>query len=163
MNKTDGLKKMTEIVSLAAERFTELGITAKIETDYMNRMLGPVGSIEKAKYITVTLILSTDEIQKDEEYCLSLGAEIKGSNIDDSILEKSIANFEQMIEETVDKLSEYENKTEAITVLAQTASEEVERLMEKIKASEKKQRLITYIGIAVIIVIFVILMGAGLF
>lgn len=156
MNYKEALERMTEAVSKCGEGFDTLGVTAKLEYDYMDRIMKSVDSPEKAKYLTVTLVLRTESTPENEEYCLSLGAEVKNGRVNEDILERDIESFEALVSDTKLKIPEYDSSEIAIRELANQASEEFKLLVQKIKDDEKKQKLTSIIGIGCVIAIFII-------
>lgn len=153
MKLDEALSAMTSLVEEQSKRFIGLGVTAKIETDLMDRALGSVTSPKKARFVTVTLVLSAEGITEGEEYCLSLGAEIKGSKVNETIA-KDMDSFVNMVDEALEQLSSYENKAEGIKALATAASREFDELVDKIKGESKKQKITGLISVLAIIAIF---------
>ena len=66
-----------------------------------------------------------------------------------------------MVSETLSRLSEYDSNSAAITALANEAQAEYEKLVEKLRADQKKQRIISAIGLSLVIVGIVILFIAA--
>ena len=123
----------------------------------MNSFLATVTEPKKAKFATVSVVISTDDTEEGDEYCLSVGAEIRFGKIDDGQLEKDLAEFGRMVDETVDRLRSYATKSEGISVLAAEANAEYEKLVEKLREDQKKQSVISAIGMALFIVGIVVL------
>ena len=69
---TESYEKADEYARL----FTEAGVTVKKDVRYLNRFFAEIQNPKRAKYMTVTLTLSTDKLEEDYEYCLSIGAEL---------------------------------------------------------------------------------------
>ena len=153
----EALDKMKAVAEAAAERFREDGFNAKVETSYMNAFLATVTEPKKAKFATVSVVISTEDTEEGEEYCLSVGAEIRFGKIDDGQLEKDLAEFGRMVDETVERLRSYATKSEGISVLAAEANAEYEKLVEKLREDQKKQSVISAIGMALFIVGIVVL------
>lgn len=149
--------KMIALAKAAAERFRADGLIAKVEVGYMNGFLAMITDEKRAKFITVSVVITTEHIEIGEEYCLSVGAEIRGGKVDDAQLEKDLAEFEGIIDETAERLSGYENKSVGVTTLAEEANAEYDKLVEKLRDDQKKQRVISAIGMALFIVGIVIL------
>ena len=163
MNYTHAIEKMTEVLERAKEGFDTLGVSVKLEFDYMDRVMKSIGSPEKAKYITATLVLSTAQTKEGDEYCLSLGAEVNSGKVSEETLNSDIKNFLTLVAETKERIQNSDNPEVAIQELANEASLEFQELVEKIKENEKKSRLTSIIGIACVIAIFVIITAVSLF
>ena len=163
MNYTEAIEKMTEVLEGAKAGFDTLGVSTKIEYDYMDRVMNSIRGPEKAKYITATLVLSTPEIKEGEEYCLSLGAEINSGKVSEDTLGGDVERFLALVKETEERIASSNSAEVAIRELANEASLEFQELVGKIKDEEKKSRLTSIIGIACVIAIFVIITAVSLF
>ena len=152
--------KMMAVAEAAAEKFRADGLIAKVEVGYMNAFLAMITDPKKARFITVSVVISTEHIEIGEEYCLSVGAEIRGGKVDDAQLEKDLAEFEGIINETAERLSSFENKSVGVTTLAEEANAEYDKLVEKLREDQKKQKVVSAIGMALflvgIVIIFVV-------
>ena len=153
----EALAKMKTVAEAAAERLREDGFNAKVESSYMNAFLATVTEPKKAKFATVSVVISTEDTEEGDEYCLSVGAEIRFGKIDDGQLEKDLAEFGRMVDETVERLRSYATKSEGISALAAEANAEYEKLVEKLREDQKKQSVISAIGMALFIVGSVVL------
>ena len=157
---SEAISKMQGTVASAMERLEGNGFVMSVETDYMNQMLRSVDSAAKAKYVTVSLVVSTKDGKEGEEYCMSLGAMIARGGIDEGQLERDIASFNEMVDEAVEVLAKYEDKNEGHAYLTAKASEEYDKLLKKIdeehKANRKRSMIINLafiIGLALLLVI----------
>ncbi len=163
MNYKETLDRMTEVVKECQEGFDTLGIVTRLEYDYMDRVMKSIESPERAKYLTVTLVLTTDNTPEGEEYCLSLGAEVKNGKVDEDALDRDIENFRTLVSNTKRRVGDYDSSEAAIREMANEASDEFKQLVEKIKEDEKKQKLTSIIGIVCVIAIFVIVTVFSIF
>ena len=103
MNINDALKVMNEKADEYARLFTEAGVTVKKDVRYLNRFFAEIQNPKRAKYMTVTLTLSTDTLEEDYESCLSIGAElVRGGKPDYTLAERAVR-----VQELVDSI--YEN------------------------------------------------------
>ena len=131
-----------------------------VETEYMNSMLGIVNDLKKAKYVTVSLIISSEDTAEGEEYCMSLGADIRSKNVNEEQLDRDIESYQKMVDEAAEVLAEYENKNEGLAYLTAKASEEYEKLLVKIEEEQKKSRrmsmIINIVFIAGIALLFIL-------
>lgn len=155
------IERMTEVAEESAERLRALGYLVTVEIDYMNAFLKSVDNPAKARFITVSAVITSPETPKGDEYCLSLGAEIRYGKIDDAQLERDICGFGKMVEESVTRLSEFESKSEGVSVLANEASKEYEALVEKLNSDQKKQRLLSAIGMILVIIGIIVLFAVA--
>ena len=149
--------KMLAVAEAAAERFRADGLIARVEIGYMNAFLATVTEPKKARFMTVSLVITTEHIEEGEEYYLSVGAEIRGGKVDDAQLEKDLAEFDGIVNETAERLSGYENKSVGVTVLAEEANAEYDKLVERLREDHKKQKVVSAIGIGLFIVGIIIL------
>ncbi len=157
MQSQIAIDKMRATAEEAAEKIRAAGVYAKVECSYMNALLQTVENPKRAKFITVSVVISAEDTKKGDEYCLSVGAEIRGGRVEEAQLERDLSSFGDMIDETLERLSGFENKGEGVSVMANEAQAEYERLVEKLRADQKKQRIISAIGLSLVFVGIVIL------
>ena len=157
MTVIEAIEKMQAAVSSSRERLEGNGFTLSVETDYMNRMFKSVEDVQKAKYITVSLVVSDESTAEGEEYCMSLGAEIRGGKIDGERLDEDIQNYLKMVDDAAALLAGYENKTEGLAELTRRAGEEYEKLVARIEEDNKKSRRLSMISNIIFIVGIVLL------
>ncbi len=148
--------KMNALAEDAAARLGELGVSTSVEFDYMDRSLRTVDSEKKAKYMTVTVVITSDGIPEGEEYCLSLGAEIKHGAVDDEMLDRDSENFKSMISKTEGRLRNATDAADAIRDLTAEAEVECDRLLSEIEENAKKARRFSTISTFVILIIVII-------
>ena len=158
MTVNEAIEKMQAIVEASKQKLTDNGFTMSVETDYMNGMLVSVNDLKKAKYVTVSLVISAEGTPEGEEYCMSLGADIRSKNVNESQLDKDIKSYQKMVDDAVDILSGYENKNEGLASLTAKASEEYAQLLAKIEEEQKKSRRISLIINIVFIAGFALLL-----
>ena len=157
MTVTEAVSKMQAIVEASKDRLEGNGFIMSVETDYMNYMLRQVPDAKKARYVTVSLIVGKEGGEKGEEYCMSLGAMITKKGVDEATLEKNIAEYEAMVNETVETLESFEDKNEGHDCLTAKANEEYQKLLAKVEEDRKKSRRISTISNIIFIVGIVIL------
>lgn len=143
---------MTDAAKAVKERLSRFGLDMKIEVDYMNGFFRSMDNPERARYATVSLVMTTEGIKEGDEYCLSLGADIKRGNVDDSRLAEDIVKFEEFAAECERTLEENETALDGLTVLTEKANLEYEKLLAEIDEEQKKSRKISLIGNIVFIV-----------
>ena len=163
MQFNEAIEKMTATAEAAAEKIRNFGLSAVVEKSYMNPLLQTVDNPKKAKYITVSVVISTPETKEGDEYCLSVGAEMRGGKIDDDLLSKDLDTLNSMIDETIERLSTFENRAEGVAILANEAEEEYQKLVGKLSEEQKKQRVISAIGVALVFVGIIILFMVATF
>ena len=78
MTVSEAIAKMQATVDASREKLEGNGFVMSVETDYMNGMLRTVDTPERARYVTVSLVVSAEGVAEGEEYCMSLGADIRG-------------------------------------------------------------------------------------
>ena len=160
MTVNEAIEKMQATVEASKERLEGNGFTMSVETEYMNSMLGIVNDLKKAKYVTVSLIISSEDTAEGEEYCMSLGADIRSKNVNEEQLDRDIESYQKMVDEAAEVLAEYENKNEGLAYLTTKASEEYEKLLVKIEEEQKKSRrmsmIINIVFIAGIALLFIL-------
>ena len=158
MTIIEATERMLSVANAAKERLEGNGFIMSVQTEYMNSMLRTVPDVNKAKYVTVTLVVGAEGCKEGEEYCMSLGAAIFRKSVNDERLAKDIESYEKMVDEAVETLAGYENKNEGLAVLTKKASEEYEKLLAKIDEQQKKSRRVSNIINAVFILGFVLLL-----
>ena len=67
MTVTEAIGKMQEAVAAAKDRLEGNGFIMSVETDYMNAMLRSVPDVNKAKYVTVSLVVGKEGGKEGEE------------------------------------------------------------------------------------------------
>ena len=158
----EALEKMQAIVADAKARLEGNGFVMSVETEYMNAMLRTVTDVNRAKFITVALVVSAEGVAEGDEYCMSLGAQISRGGVDEERLAKDAENFNGMVDEAIAVLEKYDNKTEGLGVLTAKANEEYEKLLAKIKEDQDKSRrvsrIINIVVIAGIALLFILAM-----
>ncbi len=157
MQSEIAIEKMTATAEAAAEKIRTIGLSASVERSYMNPLLQTTDNPKKAKYITISVVISAPETKAGEEYCLSVGAEMRGGKIDEAMLEKDLSTLDSMIDETIERLSSFDNKTEGVATLANEAEEEYRALIDKLAGEQKRQRIISAIGLALVFIGLIVL------
>ena len=161
MNINDALKVMNEKADEYARLFTEAGVTVKKDVRYLNRFFAEIQNPKHAKYMTVTLTLSTDTLEEDYEYCLSIGAELVRGGVIEAQLEKAKAEFAFFASAALDRLRGSDNPTEVLYKLSSEANEEHEKLLAELSQMQrkwhKKAGLFSLIVIIVMIILIIVL------
>lgn len=152
MTVSEAIAKMQATVEASREKLEGNGFVMSVETDYMNGMLRTVDTPERARYVTVSLVVSAEGVAEGEEYCMSLGADIRRKKVDETQLDKDIQNYLTMVDEAAEVIANYEDKTEGLAHLTKKASEEYEKLVAKIEEEQKKSRKVALIGNIIFIV-----------
>jgi hypothetical protein len=156
MTLENAVERMTEAAELAAAKLREAGASVSVEVDYMNSYLKTVDEAQ-AKFVTTSLVITAEGIPEGKEYCISLGAELRRGNIDAERLECDILKFEKLVDEAADRIYACENKSEAVSALATEAEAEFDKLVEKLNEDHRKGKLISAIGMGLVIIGVVIL------
>ena len=146
MTVSEAIAKMQSTVESAKERLDGNGFLMSVETDFMNSMLRSVEDFKRARYVTVSLVVSHDGCRSGEEYCMSLGAMIGRKGVNDEQLTKDIESFNTMVNEAIETLEKYEDKRDGLAYLTAKASEEYEKLVSKIEEEQKKSRKISTVS-----------------
>ena len=157
MQRQIAIEKALAVAESAAERIRGTGLFASVEQSFMTALLQTTDNPKRAKFITVSLVISAEDTKKGDEYCLSVGLEIRGGRVDDGQLERDLGSFEEMVSETLERLSEFESNGAAVTALAGEAQAEYDKLVERLSADQKKQRIISAIGLSLMFIGILIL------
>ncbi len=145
MTVYEAVEKMQATVLAAKDRLEGNGFIMSVETEYMNSMLKTVTDVNKAKYVTVALIVGAKDGKEGDEYCMSLGAQINRKSVNDAELDTNVESYGKMVDEAIDTLEKYENKDEGLAHLTEKANEEYQKLLAKIKEEQDKSRRISRI------------------
>lgn len=151
MTANEALERITARVNEAKARFVGLGVKVNTETEYMNSLFKSTDNPARAKFMSVSLIISADGLCDDDIYYLSLSCEVKGKKVDEAMLEKSEAEFEKYLNDTVTRLAEGDPKA-VLEALSKEANAEWEEVLGKLQKSQKRATLINIIGGALIVV-----------
>jgi DNA polymerase I-like protein with 3'-5' exonuclease and polymerase domains len=157
MNVSEAISKMQATALAAEKRLSGYGFVTSVVTDYMNGFYKTIDTPEKARFVTVSVVVSKKDGEKDNEYCMSLGAAITRKFVDDNQLAEDSANFEKMVDEAIETLEKYENKEEGLDALVAKANEEYEKFLVKMEEEQKKSRKLSMISNIIFIVGLVIL------
>ena len=145
MTLTEAIGKMQVAVTAAMDRLEGNGFVMSVETDYMDRAFRSVSVPERAKCVTVSLVINTRDGQAGEEYCMSLGAMVSGKNVDEVQLDKDIEGFGKMVDEAIDTLAYYDDKDEGLRFLTAKAAEEYEKFVKEMEEGQRKGRRLAMI------------------
>lgn len=158
MTVSEAIAKMQALAYSAKEKLDIYGFDIKIETDCMDSRLRTVSTPEKSRFATVALIIGGNGINEGEEYCLSIGVAVRGKNVNDGQLEQDSSKFVELVDETISVLEAHENKTDAIKILTEKATEEYNKLLAEIEENRQKSRRISLISNVAFVVGIIILM-----
>lgn len=158
MTLTEAVASMQTVVTAAKDRLEGNGFVMSVETDYMDRFFQSVSDLRKARCVTVSLVVSTKDGKKGEEYCMSLGAMITKRGVDEAQLLKDMEGYVKMVDEAIDTLAYYQNKDEGLAYLTKKAGEEYEKLMKEIEEGQKKSRRLSMITNIAFILGFILLL-----
>ena len=160
MTVNEAISNMQEVALASQERLSKYGFVTSVQTDYMNAFYKTIEGPEKARFVTVSLVVGKQGGVEGEEYCMSLGAEVVRKAINDERLAEDSANFVRMVDEAIETLEQYENKDEGLDVLLAKANEEYEKFLAKMEEERKKSRklsmisnIVFIVGIAIIFII----------
>lgn len=155
-------ERLGEVVKCAAARFKDIGVTTSVEVAYMDSWMRTLDDPARAKYVTVSLVLTAEGVTEGDEYCLSVGAKVSRKRISEEIIERDITAFNSLVDEAYERISAKEDKSEAINELANEASEDFDKLVTNIKTAEKKQRIYSIVGVVAILAVFAIFLVVSL-
>ena len=162
MTVSEALSKMQAIVNDAREKLDGNGFIMSVETDFMDSMLRVLPNENKAKYVTVSLIIGKEGGKEGEEYCISLGAVILRNTVYEARLNSDIESYHKLVNDTIETLAGYDNKDEGLDYLTKKASDEYEKMMTERREYQEKNRKISRIINAVffggMILLFIVMM-----
>lgn len=145
MRAEEALEKMTELVNALSKKFAGSGVNADVQSGLLDRKMDAADSISKAKYIDVSLVLSAEENGGDEEYCLTLGAEIFRGTVSESLY-RDMDEFTELVARTAERLNGIENKAEGIKALIKESEGELDGVISDIKKRRRKAIITAVIG-----------------
>jgi len=151
MTVNEALELMT---AKADERLAELektGVTVRKTVEYLNSFFGEAKNPAKAKFVNVTLTLSTEGLDEELEYCISLSAHIKRGKVNEEELSKTVVEFDKCISDTVNKLEYGDSLLGTLKELAEESEKEYEKLLSELEDMTKKQRRNSVIGTFIVI------------
>ena len=135
----EAIKIMTEATNGVAGEFSALGISSKIEVEYMDKLMNPVTSSDVAKFVFLSVVISGDATNQNE-YSMSLGAEIKGGSVNEEILYNDIKDFLAMADEVYERLANSPNIDEDIREMTKETSDEYSSFLESFPMADKKHK-----------------------
>ncbi len=162
MDINQTVERLGEVVKSAEERFKGIGVKTSVEVAYMDSWMRTLDDPSRAKYVTVSLVLTADGVSEGDEYCLSVGARVSRKKVTDEIIERDIAAFNSLVDDAYGRIIAKEDRTEAINELANEAAEDFDKLVANIKTAEKKQRIYSIVGIVAILAVFAIFLIVSL-
>ena len=157
MKLNEALQLMNEKVDAAEKKFIDAGVTVTRETRYMNAIFAEIPSERGARFVSVTLNLSAENVDEENIFCLSLTAEIKKGAVNEEKLNLSFAEFDKYVESTEKDLKEGESLTAAINELSRKANEDYEKLLDDLNKMKAKQQKISFLSTVIVLVGVVIL------
>lgn len=160
MTILEAIERMQSAAGAAKERLAKFGFSTSVETDYMNNAFKTVTEQKKAKYITVSVVIGGGQVEAGDEYCISIGAEVRFSRVNENQLEQDIILFNKSVDDAIELIDSYEDKGEGLAALVAKANEECIELMQRLKEEEKRNKRVTtvsnivfWIGILVLFVV----------
>jgi hypothetical protein len=157
MTVQEALTKMNEIVGAAKDRLEGNGFVMSIQTFFYDAMYRSLPDEKKARYATVTLIVSKEDGKEGEEYCLSLGVAILRNNANGKRLQGDIEVFQRYVDDTVETLAEFEDKNAGFDHLTAKAEQEYEERLAQAKEQQVKNHKSTTIFNIIFVVVFILL------
>ena len=153
MNIYEATARMREIVEAEAEKFKSLPLFVHIEEFYSDARLGAT-SEEKAKYISITLVLSTvapDDEETGVEHRIGIGVEVKSKKVTEEELEEARVDFENETAAALERLCGAEACADELAALEQEADERYRAIVEEYKKSLPK-KMFLLIGAVIVAV-----------
>ena len=157
MTVQEALTQMNEIVGAAKERLEGNGFVMSIKTFFYDGMFRTLPDEKKARYATVTLIVSKEGGKEGEEYCLSLGVAIFRNTANGKRLQGDIEIFQRYVDDTVETLAGFEDKNEGLDHLTAKAEEEYEERLANAKEQQAKNHKSTTIFNIIFVAVFILL------
>ena len=157
MQINEAIEYMMNAASERAYRFDGLGLTVRVERDLMDKTFSPTEKERAAKYITVSIVILAEDGGSEDEYALSLGAEVKHGRVDENELSGALAEFDGAIGETVSRLTSATDITEEISRLCRESEAEYDVFLTEVKKSAKKQMIRSLVFSAIIILLMAIM------
>ena len=157
MTVQEALTQMNEIVGAAKDRLEGNGFVMSIKTFFYDGMFRTLPDEKKARYATVTLVVSKEDGKEGEEYCLSLGVAILKNNANGKRLQGDIEIFQRYVDDTVETLAGFEDKNEGLDHLTAKAEQEYEERMTQAKEQHTKNNRATTIFNIIFVAVFILL------
>ena len=157
MTVQEALTQMNEIVGAAKDRLEGNGFVMSIKTFFYDGMFRTLPDEKKARYATVTLVVSKEDGKEGEEYCLSLGVAILKNNANGKRLMGDIEIFQRYVDDTVETLAGFEDKNEGLDHLTAKAEQEYEERMTQAKEQHTKNNRATTIFNIIFVAVFILL------
>ena len=149
---------MMRIVTERSERFSGLPLSVKVERDLMDKLFSPTEKERAARFIAVSIVLSAEGGSSEDEYALSLGAEVKRGEVSEGELSRSLAELDRAIDETVRRLTEAEDVAAELSALCRESEAEYDVFLGEMKKSSRRA-MIRSVAFSVIIIIIMILLS----
>ena len=138
------------------------GIKVTRETGFLNSLFMTAKNPKRAKFATVTLTLSAEGVEEENEYCISLTAEVKFGKVNEEKLALSFSEFEKYVKETAERLNAEGDATKTVLALSKEANAEYEKLLAELENARKKSQKISAIGTVLVVVGIMILFAVAL-
>lgn len=146
MNVREALSKLNEIVSGVIPSFEAYPLYLHTETYFINALLRP-STPEKARYLIITLVISTksqDDDEQGSEHRIGISVEVKHRHVSEDDIEEATNEFMRRVEETLSALEQEDCAEAVIGRLDKEAEAEYTQLVNELEESRKKMRIIAY-------------------
>ncbi len=153
----DGLIcKMQETAEEGKRRLDGLGLDVSIEYDYLTKFLKPTEILEKARIITVSLVIRYEGMKEGDEYCISLGADNNRGKASDDEFSIDAKEFLSHVDEVVNEANNFSSPSDAVKMLADKANLEYEKITADLEKQAKISTTGVLIAIGGLIILFVV-------
>ena len=154
----EATERLREIANEASKRLEALPLYIHTEEFFSDARLGPTVQ-EKAKYISVTLVISTaapDDEDGGIEHRIGIGVEVKSKKVSEDDIEAARLDFEKIIDDACERLTSAEVCADELAALENEADEKYREMIEAYKKSLPK-KLLLLIGAVIIAVGLIVL------
>ncbi len=137
----EATERLREIAMEAAGRFEPLPFHVHTEEFFSDARLGPTAE-EKAKYISVTLVIAThapDDEEAAAEHRIGIGVEVKSKRVSEDEIERARAEFEKEIDAALERLFASEAPAEELAALEAEADAKYREMIDEYKRSLPKK------------------------
>ncbi len=163
MDVSQAFTRLNEIVEGVIPSFGNYSLFLHVENFCNNASLNPT-TLEKAKYLVATLVISTRDADDDEpgiEHRIGISVEVKKHSVDEDDMETARSEFEERVEELLAALSETADTESVIKRFDEKAEAEYLEFVRELEESKKKTLPLRIIGYALFIVGAVILFAVA--
>ena len=157
MTVNEALRRMRARIEEAVSRLSPFGVELARETEYMNSLYKPTEDEKRARFISVSVIISAEGLKDEDVYYLTLSAEIKRGQVNEELLQKSENEFERYLSDAEKRLGEAENPAAALAELSAEANAEWTEMLGKLETAKKRATVVNIVGGALMLIGIVIL------